>query len=313
MQSSIRRKTSGRIGLKKDLLFYVIMLIWPVAQFCVFYIGVNFNSFFLSFRKITMDPGHRSYIYIWSIDGIQKAWELLSKPEIMTATRISLLAWVLGMFTGLPLGLLFSHYIAKKMPFSGFFRVLLFLPSIISAIVIATLYMYFLNNAIPMFARDVLGKEVMSLLDARRPIADQFLALFFYNTWIGFGVNVLMYANSMSGISPEMIEAANLDGATGLREFWHISLPQVYPTLSVFIVTGIAGIFTNQFNLFTFYGTSAPYQTFGYFLYKETLNHNTDLPYFPKLAAFGLMMAIVAIPLTFLVRWLLEKFGPTED
>ena len=110
-----------------------------------------------------------------------------------------------------------------------------------------------------------------------------------------------------------MVEAANLDGATGFKEFWHISLPQVYPTLSVFIVTGIASIFTNQFNLFTFYGTSAPYQTFGYYLYKETLNHNTDLPYFPKLAAFGLMMAIVAIPLTFLVRWLLEKFGPTED
>ena len=313
MQTVTNKAKKGKIGLKKDLVFYCLMLIWPVTQFCVFYIGVNFNSFFLAFRNITMDIETRSYVYTWSLDGIKKAWETVMSPEIIQATKMSVLAWILGTLIGLPLGLLFSHYIAKKMPASGFFRVILFLPSIISAIVVATLYMYFLNMAVPMLIKDTTGNTVLSLLDSSRPVGYQFGALFFYNTWVGFGVNVLMYANAMSGISPEMIEAANLDGATGFKEFWHISLPQVFPTLSVFIVTGIAGLFTNQFNLFTFYGSDAPFQTFGYYLYKETLAHSTDLPEFPKLAAFGLMMAVVAIPLTFAVRWGLEKLGPKED
>ncbi len=313
MQTVTNKAKKGKIGLKKDLVFYCLMLIWPVAQFCVFYIGVNFNSFFLAFRNITMDIESRSYVYTWSLDGIKKAWETVMSPEIIQATKMSVLAWILGTLIGLPLGLLFSHYIAKKMPASGFFRVILFLPSIISAIVVATLYMYFLNMAVPMLIKDTTGNTVLSLLDSSRPVGYQFGALFFYNTWVGFGVNVLMYANAMSGISPEMIEAANLDGATGFKEFWHISLPQVFPTLSVFIVTGIAGLFTNQFSLFTFYGSDAPFQTFGYYLYKETLAHSTDLPEFPKLAAFGLMMAVVAIPLTFAVRWGLEKLGPKED
>ena len=39
---------------KSDLLFYCLILAWPVLQFCVFYIGVNFNSIIMSFKEISI-------------------------------------------------------------------------------------------------------------------------------------------------------------------------------------------------------------------------------------------------------------------
>ena len=67
-----------------------------------------------------------------------------------------------------------------------------------------------------------------------------------------------MYSNSMSGISEEVIEAAKLDGATGIKKFFYVVFPQVFGTVSTFLIIGVAGIFTNQINLFSFYEASAP-------------------------------------------------------
>ena len=81
---------------------------------------------------------------------------------------------------------------------------------------------------------------------------------------------MLMYSGAMSGVSDSVIEAAKLDGITPIREFFYIIVPLIYPTLVTFLVVEVAGIFTNQMNLYNFYGLKAEYSlyTFGYFLYK---------------------------------------------
>lgn len=83
----------------------------------------------------------------------------------------------------------------------------------------------------------------------------------------------------------------------------------------MFLITGVASIFVNQINLYSFYGGTAhaSVQTFGYYLYMATKQADGDYGSYPRLAAFGLILTAVAIPLTLLVRWLLEKFGPSED
>ena len=118
----------------------------------------------------------------------------------------------------------------------------------------------------------------------------------------------------ISGISPEIVESAHLDGASGIREFWFITLPMIFPTLSTFLITGVVAIFSGQFNLYSFYGGSAPVQvqTFGYYFYMKTVNATSKAQYSP-LAALGLIMSVFSIVITFVVKWLIEKFGPKED
>ena len=143
----------------------------------------------------------------------------------------------------------------------------------------------------------------------------RFATVMFYNIFIGFATSVLMYANKMSSISTEVIESAHLDGASGFKEFWYIVLPMSFSTVSVFLVTGVAGIFTNQINDFLFFGTTPNNETMtlGYLLYVKTYTAKQNMAEYPTIASLGLMITIVAIPLTFLVKHLLDKYGPKED
>lgn len=299
-----RRVMSGR---KKDLIFYVLMMLFPIAQFSIMYIGVNFNSFLLSFKNIDIDGN-----YTWTFSNISDAFNLLrTSPLLRSAAKNSLSSYLLLTFIGTPLGLVFSFYIYKKLPLSGAFRVILFLPSIISAIVMVTIFQFFVERAIPAFWQKAFNVKIKGLIENQ---ASRYATIIFYNLWVGFGTGVLMYSNAMSGIPQEIVESAHLDGATGINEFWRITLPMVYPTLSTFLITGVAGLFTNQINLYSFYGGSAPesVQTYGYYLFTRTQLAKSESEY-PLLSAMGLLFTMVIVPLTFGVKWMLEKFGPKED
>ena len=306
------KKSKLYIGLKKDRIFYCLLLAFPVLQFLVFYVGVNFNSFLLAFKDITLDENlhyHTSY----GIQAFKDAFALVGSSEMLHIIKVSFLSYFFKTIISLPLGLLFSYYIAKKLVGAKFFRVILFLPSILSAIVTVSLFKYFVNDAIPALVEKITGREdVISLLS--REYRVQYTVIMFYNLWIGFGVSVLMYANAMSGISPSVLDAGKIDGVTGIREFWNITLPSVFPTVSVFLIAGVASIFTDQLNLYSFYGSdpSVPFKTFGYYLFFQTNKYVNDMSHYPVLSAFGLIMTVVAVPLTFFVKWLLEKFGPNE-
>ena len=304
----VAKKDRTLSGKQKDLIFYILMMAFPVVQFSLFYIGVNGGSFLLAFQKIDITAN----TVTWTWDNITSVFKMMTQDASLLATaKMSLLSYALLLCIGTPLGMLFSYYIYKKMPLSGAFRVILFLPSIISAIVMVTIFQFFVERAVPEMVNVLFGKQILGLMENT---SSRYATIIFYNIWVGFGTSVLMYANSMSGISQEMVEAAHLDGATGIREFWHITLPMVYPTLTTFLITGVAGIFTNQLNLYSFYGGDAPekVQTYGYYLYTRTQGAASRAEY-PELAAMGLFLTIVAVPLTLLIKRLLEKFGPMED
>ncbi len=301
-----RRKTLKE--KHKDLIFYCIMMAFPVLQFAVFYIGVNFNSILLAFQDIDLLAGTKTFTFQNIADAYQ---QITQSPALLSALKTSLVAFLVIMLISTPLGLLFSFYIYKKQPGSGIFRVILFLPSILSAIVMVAIFQAFVERAIPSAASSFFGVDMPGLLEN---VDSRFVTLMFYNVWFGFGTNVLMYTNAMSGISPEVVESAHLDGAVGFREFVHISLPSIWPTIVTFVVVNVAGIFINQLNLFSFYGAAAPegVQTYGYFLYKEVQTAKSEAEY-PILSAIGLLLTVVAVPLTMGIRRLMEKFGPSED
>ena len=124
---------------------------------------------------------------------------------------------------------------------------------------------------------------------------------------------MLLYSGAMGSISDSIVEAASLDGATPAREFFNITLPMIYPTIVTFLITAIAAFFTNQVNLFSFFGENAKLQniTLGYYLYNET--QLASAGEYPYLAAMGLCMTFIAVPVTIIIKRLLEKFGPSVN
>lgn len=293
---------------RKDIIFYIMLLAWPVAQFSIFYIAVNFQSLLFSIQKIDIVNNTIQYTF----ENFTNAFKAMTESyELVNAAKMSLLSFLLINGIGIPMGLIFSYYIYKKMYGSGAFRVILFLPSIISGIVMATIYQFFVERAVPTYFMDLFGKEILGLMENE---SSRFSTIIFFNIWIGFGTSILLYANGMSGVSSEVVESAKLDGAGAFSEFWHIVLPSIYSTISTFLVTGLAGIFGNQIGLFSFYGHGAPenLRTYGYILYTKTQLATSQADY-PYLSAIGIMLTLIIVPTTLLLRRLLEKMGPSEE
>ncbi len=302
----VKKRTRAAKG---DMLFYVLMMAWPILQFCVFYIAVKFNSIMYSFQRYDKLSG----AVTWTLDYVRNALKMMTtSPVLLDAMKMTLLFFVL--FTGIntPLGLLFSYYIAKKQFAAGFFRVFLFLPSIICSVIMVLIYGNFVDVALPEIVRVTTGKTIGGLMSTK---GTRFFAVMFYNLLVGFGVNVLMYSNAMSAISEEVVEAAHLDGATGIKEFWFVTLPSIYPTLVTFMITSLAGMFLNQYNLYSFFGSGEHFglQTYGLYFYVQTLLADGSRAEYSQISAIGLWLTFIALPLTYGVKFLLEKFGPSED
>lgn len=285
-------------------IFYAVLMVFPVIQFLVFYVAVNFKSFGYAFMEQEIVSG-TEVVWRFTFKNLTEWFTIGSKfQSLMRTAKMSLIYYGVSLLVSIPLGLLFAYYIFKKMPASKVFRVCLFIPSIIPAAAFALTYKIILNEVTP-----VLFGTTNWRFDAH-----PFGYVLFYNLYVSFGTSVLMYANKMFDISPEIIEAAKLDGATGIKEFWHIVLPLTFPTLSVFLVTGVATIFTNQYNLFLFMdNVSCQWDSLGYYMYLlagGTVGYEGEIP---NVAALGLILTAVAIPLTFGVKYCLEKFGPKEE
>lgn len=306
-RSPVKSKSLKRKNLLRNSIFYVVMAGIPILQVIIFYIYVNFNSILLAFK--TYDEVTMSYKWLSGGEVFSNFQEFLkgltTLPFLKAAFGNTFMMFGLVLLVSYSGGILLSNFIYKKRLFGRFFRVILFTPSMISGIIMVTLFQFFADAAVPTLTNNA---TVGLLADTRTA----FPSIICYTLWLGLGSGMLVYVGTMGSINDSMVEAAQLDGCTPMQEFFKITLPTIYPTILVFFVAKMGSIFAEQINLFTFYGAEAPYDyyTYGYWLYVRTLAGESN---YPQLAAAGLCFTLVLAPLTLFVRWMLNKFGPSAD
>jgi ABC-type sugar transport system permease subunit len=116
----------------------------------------------------------------------------------------------------------------------------------------------------------------------------------------------------MDQVPQEIIEAGKIDGTSPFREFISIVVPYIAPTVTTFIIAGVATIFTNQNNLYSFFGDDIPsesFRTIGYELYRMISKSGHGMSRYCYASFLGLISTCVAVPLTFAVRKILSKVG----
>lgn len=311
-------KVNGKRGLNRNksrLLFYILILALPVLQFAIFYIYVNFNSIVMAFTSYKENPD--GFGYTTSFAGFAN-FVTAFKKIVSSSYMIKNALWLflVQLFIGMPLALIFSFYIYKKHFMHKTFQVILFLPQIVSGVVFALLFMYLAEEVYVTVMNNYFHKPVEYGLIGSPDVNVRRTTILIYTVWMSFGVNVLLFTGAMSGINDSVVEAARMDGANLVQEFIHITIPMIFPTISTFIILAIAGIFTEQMHLYTFYSTgAAELSTTGYYLFvqakvsKIIIDDPNKLSY-SALAAYGLIITAVLLPVSMLVRKLLTKFGP---
>ena len=130
---------------KNKYKFIFCMLILSILSFTVFYIGTNMQSILLAFKKFIrenpMDPGR----YVWSLDNFRNIFKELSgnaesSTQLLTALKNTLLIFFVGNIVTMPISFFASYYFWKEMTGYKFFRVVFYLPSIISSVVMVIIY-----------------------------------------------------------------------------------------------------------------------------------------------------------------------------
>ncbi len=312
LSTKLPRKKKKNTSLKGrrtgELVFYYCLAFLPILHFLIFYVYVNLNSVILAFQEYKFINGEGKFIF--STLQIETVWNnLVYGNEIKELLSHSLIFYAFSLCVITPTALFFSYYIYKKYKFSEFFRVMLFVPTIISSLVVAFMYKFFIDRGVVEICR-LFGKEIMP------PLSDpsqSFTYILIYILLVSFGGNVIMYSSAMTRIPISVVEYAQIDGVGPVKEFFSMTLPLIYPTLSTFIIVGITGIFTNQANLYALYSDSAPEnaRTFGYHMFVLLKKvSSSDMSGYPYIAALGVFATIVVVPLTFFVKWVLDKIDP---
>lgn len=303
-------------GTWKAKLFYVCVLALPILQYIIFGFGAQLNSLLLSFKGYDMQVGD----YVFSMEAMkynyrQFFFELSSSSSNLGKWFLnSFYAWFFTAVIGSALALFFAYYIAKKAKGSSFFRLMLFMPSIIPPIALGLIFRRYTDK----FLFDFFG---LFDWDFGKPFSglpkQNFTAAIWYNLLFGFGVNVLMFSGAMSRVPESLTEYASLDGIKPLQEFIYIMMPLIFPTFSTFFVMGIGGYFTNQLNLYSFYGARADQSiwTLGYFMHVKVVGDGGGgaLADFPYISAYGMIFTLVAVPVTLFVKWVMDKITPDVE
>ena len=291
------------------LIFYICLIALPTLHYIVFYIGVNFNSFLLAFRNYDRLTGEYSFA---GLSNFQQAFvNLFTSKMGHIRLKNSLIAFSCSLLVVMTLGVLFSYYIYKGKIFSELFKTVIFLPQMISSLVFVIIYMYLVDLGVPLVVQKVSGETILGLYANMKT---QFGTVLFFAIWASFGSNLLMYLTAMSSINESVVEASKIDGVGFFGEFWYITLPAIWPTFTTFLIVSVSQIFTNQMYLFSFGGqfVSAEMQTVGYYLFKELYVNQSNVSAWPPLAAMGLMLTLLVVPTVNILRYFLNKYGPSE-
>ena len=202
----------------------------------------------------------------------------------------------------------------KKVWGTKVFRIIFFLPNIISIVVLTMAFRFMFDSSFGPINYLLRGIGLEKLIPANGWLGDKSTALIMvlvYCLWAGIGYNVVLLSGSMNRIPPEIYEAARLDGVGVGRELTQIVVPMISGTITTLFVSGISVIFTLflQPMLLT---NGGPYNglssTIAFFIV-NTINAG-DLYH---AAATGLVFSIIGIPIIQLIKWGIEKLLPVVE
>jgi raffinose/stachyose/melibiose transport system permease protein len=149
---------------------------------------------------------------------------------------------LLSIVVQLPFSLAIAMLLNQRVRGRALYRVVFFAPYVLSEVITGVLFSLILAPDAGMANQllSVFGLESEWLADPATVMPSLFLVM----TWKYFGFHMMIYLAGRQNIPNELIEAAQIDGATAWRTFWHITLPLLGPTIRISVFLSV--IYTIQ-------------------------------------------------------------------
>ncbi len=238
--------------------------------------------------------------------GLGNYKRLLSDPTFWIVLKNTLIFSVIFVPASTVLALGLAALLNKELPGWKLARAIIVLPTLVPAAAAAMAWLWLLNTDAGLINR-MLG-PVLGVFNAAAPawLQSRFWAMpamMIVSLW-QVGQSVLIYQAALREVPESLHEAAELDGLTGLRRFWHVTLPMISPVVLFNVVIGIIGAM--QVFVFPFIMTNGGPGTATYF-YSMYLYDNAFL--FGPQMGYACAMAWVQMMLVGALTWLLFRMS----
>ena len=140
---------------------------------------------------------------------------------------------------GLALGMIFALLLNQKIAGRFIYRAIYFIPVIVPTVALGVLWQWIYEPSFGLLntvLRMVFGIQGPAWLGSTEWALR---SLMIFAVWQGLGFTIVILLSGLTGISSEYYEAAQIDGANGFRQFYHITLPLLSPVTFFLLVTGV--------------------------------------------------------------------------
>ena len=301
---------------KTDALFIYGFLAWPLLHFFIFWFCMNIGTVADSFFEIMADGKSRefvkfdNYIEVLKIIFGKKDRGILNYHGVLNSLTLIPRSLIIN----LPLTVLFAYGIYKKLPLHNTFRIVLFLPAVISSVVLCLAFRLALDNSsgilIQLLRMIGLGGDGSQFDTGIIPVGG-FLGnedtmwgtILVFSVWTGVNGNLIYFSSSMARLPESVFESAELDGATQLRQFISICIPLIWPTITTMSITLVAGVFSWMMPSLLLTDGAPRATTIGLMVSQTVKNDKNNT----VISAFGVLIAVFGGALIMSFRYLMEK------
>ncbi|SDY63937.1 carbohydrate ABC transporter permease [Herbiconiux ginsengi] len=226
-----RRDLSALVLLLPALLLFGVFSWWPIL------------------RSLLLSVQYNNLVDAPTWVGLDNFANVFSDPILLTAVRNTLEFGALSVLFGFPIPLFLAIMMFELRRLGGIFRVLVYIPVIIPPVVSVLLWKFFYDPDNGLF-NAALGAIGLGPFPWLQSTATALPSLVLLILWAGVGSTVLLFLAALSGVSPELYEAAETDGASIWQRIWHVTLPQLRGIMLILLLLQMIGtlqIFTEPY------------------------------------------------------------------
>lgn len=311
-KSDVKRLQTGSTGytkMKNYLSRYgtlYILLAAPMIFFFVFrYIPMVYVQ--MAFKKYNITQS------IWQMEwagnyGFEFFIKAFANRDFLYALRNTVFLNLLDLIVGFPAPIILA-ILLNELPFKRFKKLtqtVAYMPHFLSWIIVAglALQLFSSNGLVNIWIQQLGMKEVPFLKEPLHWVGTYVLL----GVWKSVGWNTIIYLAAITGINPELYEAASVDGASRMKKIWHITLPGLRPTIITLLILNLGRILGSEFDRPYALGNnlvSSVSNVIATFVY----NYGIRGLQFSLTTAVGLFQSVVCILFLLGANALAKKFG----
>lgn len=296
---------------RRDFLFVYLLILFPVVQFLIFWVYVNFSSILLAFQDNTgaFTLGNFKMVFQGFVDkdmlGVNLGKSLLR----------SFILWIVGEGLIFPISLITTYVLTKKIAGHYVFRVIYYIPGLMGSIIWTLLIKEMVSYSGPITKLLVtLGAELPTgaLKNGLLRHEDTaFPTLLIVRSIMGIVGNNAVLTGAYTRVPDELFESAELDGAGFFTQLFQIAIPCIWSTICTLLTFALCSVFTCDYNVWLFTDGTGGYETstIGFQLFNLTyrLSTGSGSTGYGYPAALGVVLTLITLPIVLIGKDLLEK------